>query len=132
MMFDSIMMKQKKGMRQDTKQGANMNNDHGQAKQTLESLKEELLTRIRKIEDHLYNPQDELNEHWDDQAIAMRDNDMRKNLLVEAKQELQYVYNALSQIENGTYGECSVCEEAIEPKRLEAVPYATLCMQHAQ
>lgn len=109
-----------------------MDTDHSQAKQALENLKEELLTRIRKIEDHLHNPQDELNEHWDDQAIAMRDNDMRKNLLVEAEQELQHVYNALSRIENGTYGECSVCEEAIEPRRLEAVPYATLCMQHAE
>ena len=49
MMFDSIMMKQKKGMRQDTKQGANMNNEHCQAKQPLESLKEELPTRIRKM-----------------------------------------------------------------------------------
>lgn len=108
------------------------NNQYAQAKQALEKLREELLTRIHKIEDHLHNPQDELNEHWDDQAIAIRDNNMRKNLLVEAQQELQHVYNALSRIENGTYGECSVCDEPIDPKRLQAVPYATLCMQHAQ
>lgn len=61
----------------------------------------------------------------------MRDNEMRKTLLVEAKQGLTYVNNALSRIENGTYGECTVCGEDIEDKRLEAVPYATLCMQHA-
>jgi len=61
----------------------------------------------------------------------MRDNEMRKTLLLEAKQSLTYVNNALSRIENGTYGECTVCGEDIEDKRLEAVPYATLCMEHA-
>ncbi|WP_413771733.1 TraR/DksA family transcriptional regulator [Psychrobacter sp. ENNN9_III] len=57
---------------------------------------------------------------------------MRKNLLSEARQSLIYVENALSRIENGTYGECEVCGEPIEEKRLEALPYATLCMKHAE
>ena len=55
-------------------------------KAQLESLKQEYETRIAKIEDHLHNPQDELDEHWDDQAISMRQNDMRQNLLAEAQQ----------------------------------------------
>ena len=98
----------------------------------LESLKQEYETRIDKIEDHLHNPQDELDEHWDDQAISMRQNDMRQNLLAEAQQNLTYVNNALMRIENGTYGECVECGEDIEEKRLDAVPYATLCMEHAE
>ena len=59
-------------------------------------------------------------------------NDMRKNLMAEARQSLIYVENALSHIENGTYGECEVCGEPIEEQRLEALPYATLCMEHAE
>lgn len=101
-------------------------------KDQLESLKQEYETRIAKIEDHLHNPQDELDEHWDDQAISMRQNDMRQNLLAEAQQSLTYVNNALMRIENGTYGECVECGEDIEEKRLDAVPYATLCMEHAE
>ena len=101
-------------------------------KAQLESLKQEYETRIDKIEDHLHNPQDELDEHWDDQAISMRQNDMRQNLLAEAQQNLTYVNNALMRIENGTYGECVECGEDIEEKRLDAVPYATLCMEHAE
>lgn len=108
-----------------------MSRDFSAAKARLLKLQQEYQNRIDKIEDHIYNPQDDLNEHWDDQAISMRDNEMRKTLLVEAKQGLNYVNNALSRIENGTYGECTVCGEDIEDKRLEAVPYATLCMQHA-
>lgn len=109
-----------------------MSIDFAAAKQRLLALKEEYENRIDKIEDHIQHPQDQLNEHWDDQAISMRENDMRKNLLVEARQGLGYVRHALTQIENGTYGECEECGEAIEEKRLEAVPYATLCMQHAE
>ncbi len=102
-----------------------------QAKQSLLTLKEEYETRIDKIEDHIQNPQDDLNEHWEDQAISYRQNDMRKNLREEARQNLIYVENALSRVENGTYGECEVCGEQIEEQRLEALPYATLCMEHA-
>ena len=109
-----------------------MSIDFKSAKQELLKLKEEYETRINKIEDHIQNPQDDLNEHWEDQAIAYRQNDMRKNLMVEARQSLVHVENALSHIENGTYGECEVCGEAIELQRLQALPYATLCMEHAK
>jgi len=102
------------------------------AKRNLLKLKDEYESRIDKIEDHIQNPQDDLNEHWEDQAISYRQNDMRKNLMSEARQSLIYVENALSRIENGTYGECEVCGEQIEEQRLEALPYATLCMEHAE
>ncbi|WP_201574184.1 MULTISPECIES: TraR/DksA family transcriptional regulator [Psychrobacter] len=109
-----------------------MSIDFKVAKQELLKLKEEFQTRIDKIEDHIQHPQDDLNEHWDDQAISYRQNEMRKTLLGEARQSLIYVENALNRIENGTYGECEVCGEDIEIKRLEALPYATLCMDHAK
>lgn len=109
-----------------------MSIDLDTAKQNLLKLKDEYESRIDKIEDHIQNPQDDLNEHWEDQAISYRQNDMRKNLMGEARESLVYVDNALSRIENGTYGECEVCGEQIEEQRLEALPYATLCMEHAE
>ena len=109
-----------------------MSIDLQSTKQNLLTLKEEYETRIDKIEDHIQNPQDDLNEHWEDQAISYRQNDMRTNLMVEARQSLIYVENALSHIENGTYGKCEVCGEQIEEQRLQTLPYATLCMEHAE
>ena len=109
-----------------------MNINLDTAKQNLLKLKDEYESRIDKIEDHIQNPQDDLNEHWEDQAISYRQNDMRKNLMSEARQSLIYVENALGRIESGTYGECEVCGEQIEEQRLEALPYATLCMEHAE
>jgi RNA polymerase-binding protein DksA len=36
---------------------------------------------------------------------------------------------ALGRIADGTYGTCSACGRPIEPERLEAVPYASLCIE---
>ena len=36
---------------------------------------------------------------------------------------------ALGRIEDGTYGTCAVCGKPIASERLEAVPWATLCIE---
>jgi DnaK suppressor protein len=35
---------------------------------------------------------------------------------------------ALGRIDDGTYGRCTACGRQIDQERLEAVPYATLCI----
>ena len=106
--------------------------DLAKHKAALLALKAEYEGRIAKISDHIYHPQDELNHHWDDQAVAMQENDMRKNLLLEAEQGLSMVNAALMRMENSSYGICTECGEDIEEGRLDAVPYAWLCMAHAK
>jgi len=41
---------------------------------------------------------------------------------------LRNVGAALGRIAKGTYGACLECEEEISPKRLQAMPWATLCI----
>ena len=36
---------------------------------------------------------------------------------------------ALERIKDGTYGMCVICDEPIHPHRLEAIPYAKLCLK---
>jgi DnaK suppressor protein len=43
--------------------------------------------------------------------------------------ELQEVREALERLENGTFGLCENCGEAIPLERLEAIPYASLCVK---
>jgi DnaK suppressor protein len=45
---------------------------------------------------------------------------------------LQQVRDALKRIDDGTYGLCVVDRGAIEPKRLDAVPWTPYCAKHAQ
>ena len=37
------------------------------------------------------------------------------------------VNEALTKIDNGTYGKCDVCGKVIPKKRLDALPHATMC-----
>jgi RNA polymerase-binding protein DksA len=48
------------------------------------------------------------------------------------RENLQDVDIALAKIEKGTYGVCERCGEPINPERLEAIPYARLCVKCKQ
>lgn len=54
--------------------------------------------------------------------LAIRNVDRESTLLRQVKA-------ALWRIHNGTFGPCVDCEEAISPKRLIAVPWATRCIK---
>jgi RNA polymerase-binding transcription factor DksA len=50
--------------------------------------------------------------------------------LVSSEQEALYeVEEALKRLELGTYGKCETCEKPIAKARLEAVPFARMCVQ---
>jgi DnaK suppressor protein len=42
--------------------------------------------------------------------------------------QLREARSALSRIQDGTFGTCQRCDEGIHPKRLNAVPWASLCL----
>ncbi|NPA57814.1 MAG: TraR/DksA family transcriptional regulator [Aquificae bacterium] len=44
---------------------------------------------------------------------------------------LREIDKALERMADGTYGLCEVCANPIEEKRLLALPWTTLCIQHA-
>lgn len=41
---------------------------------------------------------------------------------------IERIDEALRKIESGTYGVCDRCGESINPERLKAIPYATMCI----
>jgi DnaK suppressor protein len=45
------------------------------------------------------------------------------------RQILQLIRDAIARIQDKSYGTCANCGNAIQPKRLEAVPWAQLCIQ---
>ena len=44
------------------------------------------------------------------------------------RQLLQEVIDALVRVDRKDFGECSECDEPVERKRIEAVPWASLCL----
>jgi len=53
-------------------------------------------------------------------------------LLQNAQRLLEQVRDALGRLDDGTYGICENCGNPIDPARLEALSYVTLCLRCAQ
>jgi len=45
---------------------------------------------------------------------------------------IEKVQHALTRIDDGSYGRCEACGKPIEADRLDALPYATLCLADAR
>ena len=52
-------------------------------------------------------------------------------LALQLQESLDEVAHALTKLADGTYGTCEVCGEPITPARLEAMPAARFCINHA-
>jgi len=64
----------------------------------------------------------------EEEAVDLEQTDVDQALLDNEKALLAEVQQALARIENGTYGICTNCGQPIPEKRLEAVPWASLCV----
>ncbi|OGG88587.1 hypothetical protein A2592_00325 [Candidatus Kaiserbacteria bacterium RIFOXYD1_FULL_42_15] len=63
-------------------------------------------------------------------ADDVEDADERVATLAELETRYHNIVRALNKIENGSYGICEVCNEPIEPERLDANPAARTCLTH--
>ncbi|MFP4235534.1 MAG: TraR/DksA family transcriptional regulator [Nitriliruptoraceae bacterium] len=63
-----------------------------------------------------------------DAGSASFERETAQSLSNHARRLLTQIDDALRRMEAGTYGRCASCGEYIEAERLEALPYATLCM----
>jgi len=97
----------------------------------VKKYKEILETKRRELEGNVRNREgiviektpDALDEvqHAGERELAIRNLDRETNLL-------RNVRGALARIDDGSYGVCLHCEEDINPKRLNAVPWAPYCI----
>ena len=67
-------------------------------------------------------------DHIADSATDTYLRELDEGLEETAGHVLVEIDEALARIEDGTYGRCSACGRPIGEERLEAVPYATLCI----
>ncbi len=70
------------------------------------------------------------DQHQADVGTVTLNREVDLSLQENTERLLAHVNRALAKIEEGTYGICDRGGEPIEEGRLEAVPYATLCMKH--
>jgi DnaK suppressor protein len=68
------------------------------------------------------------DNHLGDIATATFDREMASTLEENSTHVLAEIDAALARIDEGTYGVCVRCGEPIGQERLEALPWATLCI----
>lgn len=68
------------------------------------------------------------DNHLGDLASAMYDRELDEGLEDGVKASIVEIDAALGRIDDGTYGICEVCSQPIGAARLEALPWARLCI----
>ena len=68
------------------------------------------------------------DNHLADTATVTYDRELDYTLEENAEHVLADIDAALQRIEDGSYGTCTNCGRQIAPERLEARPWATLCI----
>jgi DnaK suppressor protein len=69
------------------------------------------------------------DNHLADTATVTYDRELDYTLEENSEHVLADIDAALRRIEEGTYGTCANCGNQIAPERLEARPWATLCIE---
>ena len=68
------------------------------------------------------------DQHLADHASDLVDREVDATLGDNAEEIVREIDAALARIADGTYGTCAACGQNIPEERLEAIPYATLCV----
>ncbi|MBM7580993.1 TraR/DksA C4-type zinc finger protein [Jeotgalibacillus terrae] len=103
------------------------------------TLKDELYTRKKEIIEQNNNTEDYENTELSNYDNHPADNatdlfEREKDLALEEhiQKELDDINEALKAMDEGTYGVCAVGGEDIPFERLEAMPSALTCVEHAE
>lgn len=67
-----------------------------------------------------------------DAALDSTQDEISSQLAEVESRELGRIENALARIRAGAYGDCEICVKKIPMARLNALPYATMCIECQQ
>ena len=92
-------------------------------------LTKELERREQELESGTYTEDRGYGTHLADDASGTEQEETDLTLERNIHKTLDAVMQALHRFENGTYGICDDCSRSIDLERLEAIPWATLCLE---
>jgi RNA polymerase-binding protein DksA len=101
-------------------------------REQLLAKKNELLRRVTKIDADLNHREEPVSADFAEQAVELENLEVLFALDQEGKEELFNVNNALARLDSGEYDTCQNCGNDINPERLKALPYTSLCIKCAE
>ena len=105
--------------------------DQEAVKKSLLATRSELLDRVRRLDKDVHHREEPIPQDFAEQAVALENQEVLVALDEDARVELKQINRALQRLEEGVYGECATCGEAIASERLQAIAWATLCIDCA-
>jgi DnaK suppressor protein len=98
-------------------------------KKRLLAKQAELLRLVSKSEQDGREADEEATQDIADKAANSYTKEFLFHQSDENRRALQLVNEALERLKNGGYGACVACQEEVQQKRLEAVPWARHCIE---
>jgi len=98
-------------------------------KKRLLTKQEELLRLVTKSEQDGREADEEATQDIADKAANSYTKEFLFHQSDENRRLLQLVNEAIERMKNGSYGQCVACQEEVQQKRLEAVPWARHCIE---
>ena len=90
-----------------------------------------IVERLGRVENHLRHTDKPLEADFAEQAVERANDEVLEVLDENMRDEVMQIDHAIEMMEKGTYGICESCQNSISEKRLEALPYANLCISCA-
>jgi DnaK suppressor protein len=100
-----------------------------QYRKRLELKQQELMRLVSKSEQDGRSVDEEITQDIADKAANSYTKEFLFHQSDDNRRILQLVQEALGRIKGGEYGLCVACQEEVQQKRLEAVPWARHCIE---
>lgn len=97
----------------------------------LETLKADLQARLARYQAHQRRETGALDKDSEERATQTQNDEVVDSLEQETRNELAQIAHALDRIDKGVGDQCEKCGEDIDPRRLQVLPYTTVCVNCA-
>ncbi len=109
-----------------------MNPDATMQRKKLEEMRESISRRLVKIDGDIHRRDGALERDSQEQALQLENDETMDALDGVVRRELAQIDQALEDMDNGRYGICRACGQPIAAARLEALPFAVVCIECAE
>ncbi len=104
---------------------------YDQIRRKLIDRRDEIRGRLNKVDQDILHTDGAPSPDSGEQAVERENDDVLEALGGLARSELEKINIALERIEQGEYGNCTLCKKAIAAERLKAIPFADRCIDCA-
>jgi DnaK suppressor protein len=100
-----------------------------ESRRRLSTEHENLIKSINRNRAAMAETRIENTDDEGDLATISHERELLRNLHASNLARLKFVQQAMKAIDGRQYGECARCREDINQKRLDAVPWTTMCLR---